>query len=137
MSRSSALSTSTEENFDALEAVRSLESLRIHAIRANDTGTMRRILDDQFLYISSTGQVYDKERYIRAVHTHRLTYSEDIELTETEHRVDGDLVIMAGMMHGHARLDGERQVYHLRSMRVWRRREAGWKLLAWQSSGLW
>jgi hypothetical protein len=39
-------------------------------------------------------------------------------------------------MLGHARLDGEAQVYHLRSMRVWRRRDGVWRLLAWQSSAL-
>jgi hypothetical protein len=48
--------------------------------------------------------------------------------------VDGDLVILVGMMLGHARLNGEQQVYHLRNMRVWRAHGSEWKLLAWQSS---
>ena len=47
--------------------------------------------------------------------------------------MDGDLVVVAGLMLGHARLDGEAKVYHLRSMRV---ASAGdWELLAWQSLG--
>ena len=50
---------------------------------------------------------------------------------------NGDLVILVEMMLGHARLDGEQQVYHLGNMRVWRAREAEWKLLAWQTSMLW
>jgi hypothetical protein len=37
-------------------------------------------------------------------------------------------------MLGHARLDGEAQALHLRSMRVWRRSDCEWRLLAWQSS---
>ena len=38
---------------------------------------------------------------------------------------------------GIARLDREPEVYHARTMRVWRRRPSGWRLLAWQSSALW
>jgi ketosteroid isomerase-like protein len=127
----------TSEDLTALEAVRKLERQRIEAIRTNDTKAMAAILDDAFIHINATGKLYDKADYIRAVENHGLTYSPDVELTETDHRVDGDLVIMAGKMLGHARLDGEAQVYHLRSMRVWRRRNDRWRLLAWQSSALW
>src|SRR3546814_4300199 len=97
---------------------------------------MAQVLDDKFLYINSAGEIYDKGKYLLAVRSHKLTYSIDVDLTETDHRIDGDVVILAGKMLGHARLDGEAQVYHLRSMRVWRRRNTGWKLLAWQSSAL-
>ena len=121
----------------ALEAVRALEKVRITAIRGNDADAMAGILDEKFIYITSTGKIYDRNSYTNAVRTHELTYSSDLQLTETDHRVDGDLVILVGMMLGHARLDGEQQVYHLRNMRVWRARGAEWKLLAWQSSVFW
>lgn len=126
--------TLTPTELTALEEVRELEQVRIAAIRSNDADAMARILDDKFLFINGDGRIYDKADYIRSVRYHELTYSADLELTETDHRVDGDLVILAGMMHGHALLKGEQQVYHLRNMRVWRAREAGWKLLAWQAS---
>jgi hypothetical protein len=119
-----------------LAALRQLEQRRIEAIRLNDVDAMSQILDDKFLYINSSGTIYDKDKYLRAVASHQLTYAGDVELTETDHRIDGDIVIIAGEMLGHARLDGEPQVYHLRSMRVWRHRKAGWKLLSWQSSTL-
>jgi hypothetical protein len=94
-------------------------------------------LDKQFIYINGSGKIYDRDSYTNAVRSHELTYSSDLQLTETDHRVDGDLVILVGMMLGHARLDGEQQVYHLRNMRVWRARGTDWKLLAWQSSVFW
>jgi len=128
---------STAEDQTALSSVRQLEAARMAAIRANDTKTMASLLDDQFLYINSSGTIYDKPTYLNAVGSHKLTYSPDVELTESDHRVDGDVIVIAGKMLGHARLEGEAQVYHLRSMRVWRRRASGWKLLAWQSSALW
>lgn len=121
----------------ALLAVRELEKTRIEAIRCNDADAMTSLLDEKFIYINGSGKIYDRSSYITAVRSHELTYSSDLELTETDHRVDGDLVILVGMMLGHARLDGEQQVYHLRNMRVWRARGAEWKLLAWQSSVFW
>ena len=125
-----------DEGAELLETLRALERRRIEAIRQNDVAMMSNILDDKFLYINSSGTVYDKQMYLHAVSSHQLTYSGDVDLTETDHRIDGDVVIIAGEMLGHARLDGEAQVYHLRSMRVWRRRDATWRLLAWQSSAL-
>lgn len=120
-----------------LTAVRELEKIRIAAIRTNDADAMTRIIDEKFIYINGSGNIYDRDAYVKAVRSHELTYSPDLQLTETDHRVDGDLVILAGVMLGHARLDGDHQVYHLRNMRVWRARGAEWKLLAWQSSVIW
>ena len=121
----------------ALQAVRELEKVRIVAIRDNDADAMAGILDEKFIYINGSGKIYDRDAYTTAVRSHELTYSSDLQLTETDHRVDGNLVILVGMMIGHARFDGEQQVYHLRNMRVWRARGAEWKLLAWQSSVFW
>ena len=113
-----------------------MERVRRTAIRENDADAMHRILDEKFIYINSDGTLFDKRSYTLAVRSHELTYSGDFDLTETDHRVDGDVIILVGMMLGHARLAGEQQVYHLRNMRVWRARGAAWKLLAWQSSEL-
>lgn len=129
--------TYTDMELHSLENVRALERGRIEAIRRNDADAMNEIIDEKFIYINGSGKIYDKDSYVTAVRTHELTYSSDLDLTETDHRVDGDLVILVGLMLGHARLDGEQQVYHLRNMRVWRARGAEWKLLAWQSSMLW
>ena len=135
--------TYTDIERDSLETVRALERVRIESIRKNDADAMKGIIDEKFIYIngsgsgSGSGKIYDRDSYVKAVRTHQLTYSSDLDLTETDHRVDGDLVILVGMMLGHARLDGEQQVHHLRNMRVWRARGAEWKLLAWQSSMLW
>jgi hypothetical protein len=129
--------TYTDTERHSLETVRALERVRIEAIRKNDADAMSRIIDDKFIYINGSGKIYDRDSYVNAVRSHELIYSSDLDLTETDYRVDGDLAILVGMMLGHARLDGEQQVYHLRNMRVWRARGAEWKLLAWQSSMLW
>lgn len=134
MSMSESRDDGSTEDLALLEAVRGLERRRIEAIRLNDVDEMSAILDDKFIYIDSDGNIYDKAKYLRVVGSHELTYSIDVELTETDHRVDHDVIIIAGQMLGHARLGGEPQVFHLRNMRVWRQREGHWRLLAWQSS---
>jgi hypothetical protein len=131
--------TGTKEAMaDAEDAVmtklRSLERRRIAAIRENDVAVMSTILHDKFLYITSNGTMYDKDTYLAAVGSHQLAYSRDLQLTETVHCLDNDVAIIAGEMLGHARLDGEAQLLHLRSMRVWRLADSEWRLLAWQSS---
>lgn len=128
--------TSAADDCEVLETLRALERRRIEAIRQNDVATMSSVLDDKFIYVNASGKIYDKQTYLTAVESHRLTYSSDVALTETDHRIDGDVVVIVGEMLGHARLEGEAEVFHLRSMRVWRRRADAWRLLAWQSSAL-
>ncbi|MEO6224687.1 MAG: nuclear transport factor 2 family protein, partial [Sphingomicrobium sp.] len=74
----------------ALEAVRELEKVRIVAIRDNNAEAMAEILDEKFIYINDSGKIYDRDSYTTAVRSHGLTYSSDLQLTETDHRVDGD-----------------------------------------------
>jgi hypothetical protein len=85
-----------------LDVVRQLEKNRIVAIRGNDADVMDQILDEKFLYINHDGTLYNKHSYTNAVRTHELTYSSDFDLTETDRRVDGDVIILVGMMLGHA-----------------------------------
>jgi hypothetical protein len=65
-----------------------------------------------------------------------ITYDSDLELTQTGYRVDGDLVILAGLMLGHARLDREQHIYRHRNMCLWRERRHDWKFLTSQSSAI-
>jgi hypothetical protein len=63
-----------------------------------------------------------------------LTYDRDFDVRETEVRVLDDVIILAGLMLGHSRLDGEQQVFHFPCIGVWRKDAGEWRMLAWQSS---
>jgi hypothetical protein len=121
---------------DCLDRVRVLERLRIEATRANDIDALARLLDDELIYINSVGDVYDKAGYLRAIATHALTYERDFNVRETENRNLDSIVILSGIMVGHARLDGEQQVFNFRCLSIWRRQFGDWRLVAWQSSSL-
>ena len=121
------------ENGD-LGHVRSLERRRIEAARANDAQTLAPILHDGLIYVNSAGEIYDKERYLSVIRTNCLTYEPDFDVLETDVRVLDNLIILAGTMVGHSRLEGEQQVLNFRSIGVWRKEPDDWQLLAWQSS---
>jgi len=119
---------------DDLKAVRELEQLRIEATRQNDPDVLAPLLHDQLIYVNSAGEVFDKERYLRSIRTHAVTYDRDFDVRETEVRALDDLIILAGVMLGHSRLDGELQVFHFPCLGIWRKDSGQWRMLAWQSS---
>ena len=119
---------------DDLNTVRQLEQLRIQATRENDADVLAPLLHEQLIYVNSIGAVFDKNRYLKSIRSHSLTYDRDFDVRETEVRVLDDVIILAGMMLGHSRLDGEQQVFHFPCIGVWRKDADHWRMLAWQSS---
>ena len=128
--------SATVADAGCLERVRALERLRIEATRLNDVAALAPLLDDDLIYVNSVGDVYDKEEYLAAIQSRKLTYERDFDVHETESRDLDDIVVLSGIMIGHARLDGEQQVFNFRCLSIWRRRLDDWKLVAWQSSSL-
>ena len=119
---------------DDLNTVRELEQCRIKATRENDAGALAQLLHEQLIYVNSAGAIFDKEGYLRSIRSHSLTYDHDFAVRETEVRVLEDVIILAGVMLGHSRLDGEQQVFHFPCVGVWRKDPDQWRMLAWQSS---
>jgi hypothetical protein len=117
-----------------LNAVRALERRRIELTRANDPDGLEPLLDDNLIYVNSAGGIYDKPGYLRKIRTSSLVYDEDFDVRETEIRIVDSLIIFAGVMLGHSRLEGEQQVLRFRCLAVWWKGPAGWRMLAWQSS---
>ena len=124
----------TDPKTSAIDEVRSLERRRIEATRDNDVDALAPLLDDALIYINSVGGISDKQRYLNDIRTHRLTYDRDFDVLETEWRTFDDLVILAGIMLGHSRFDGEQQVFHFRCLSIWRLSDSQWRMVAWQSS---
>lgn len=119
---------------DLLQEVRALERRRIEATRANDVEALAPLLHEGLIYINSVGQIYDKSAYLGAICTHALTYDVDFDVHETDCRAFDGLIILAGVMLGHSRLEGEQQVFRFRCISVWRKDADAWRMVAWQSS---
>ena len=71
---------------DDLSAVRELERLRIEATRQNDRGLLEQLLDEQFIYINSVGEVFGKDHYLGGIETRSPSYDRDFDVIETEVR---------------------------------------------------
>jgi hypothetical protein len=119
---------------DDLSLVRGLERRRVTATRTNDVAALAPLLHDRLIYVNSIGEIYDKPGYLQQIRTNSLSYDADFDVHEKEVRWLDNLVVMAGLMLGHARLEGEQQVFHCRCLSVWRNDADGWRMLAWQSS---
>lgn len=117
-----------------LENVRLLDQRRIRAAAANDIDALAPLLDDELVYVANSGMVFNKQQYLNALRTNRLSYSEDFNVRPTEYRMFNGFIILVGVMLGHARLNGEQQVFHCRCLSVWRHHADGWKMVVWQSS---
>ena len=117
-----------------LDTVRALERRRIEMMRANDADALEPLLDENLIYVNSLGGMYDKPSFLRKIRTNCLTYDDDFDVRETEIRLLDNLIIFAGVMLGHSRLEGEQQVLRFPCLAVWRKDDAGWRMLAWQSS---
>jgi hypothetical protein len=126
--------TSENPKLAPLETVRGLERRRIEATGANDVAALEPLLDDSLIYINSVGDIFEKQRYLHALETHRLAYDKDFDVQESEFRALEGLVILVGVMLGHSRLDGEQQVFHFRCISIWREQAGEWRMVAWQSS---
>jgi ketosteroid isomerase-like protein len=124
----------TDVETTELDAVRALERRRIEVTRLNDADALEPLLDEHLIYVNSAGEIDGKPDYLRKIRTNCLSYDEDFDVRETEVRVLDNLIIFAGVMLGHSRLQGEQQVLRFRSLAVWRKGEAGWRMIAWQSS---
>jgi hypothetical protein len=103
-------------------------------MRANDADALETLLDENLIYVNSVGGIYDKPSFLRKIRTNGLTYDDDFDVRETEVRVLDNLIIFAGVMLGHSRFQGEQQVLRFRCLSIWRKDEAGWRMIAWQSS---
>ena len=117
-----------------LDTVRALERRRIELMRANDADALEPLLDENLIYVNSLGGMYDKPSFLRKIRTNCLTYDDDFDIRETEVRLLDNVIIFAGVMLGHSRLEGEQQVLRFPCLAVWRKDDAGWRMLAWQSS---
>jgi hypothetical protein len=124
----------TQVDMTVLDKVRALERCRIRLMRTNDADALEPLLDENLIYVNSVGGIYDKPSFLRKIRTNGLTYDADFDVRETEVRVLDNLIIFAGVMLGHSRLEGEQQVLRFRSLAVWRKDTLGWRMIAWQSS---
>ena len=105
-----------------------LEARRLELTRTNDAEGLAALIAPDMIYVHESGRLYQGDEYIAAIRSHGLTYASDVSFEEETSRDLGDSFIAIGHMGGHARLEGEAQVFHLRYLAVWVRIDGAWRL---------
>ena len=108
--------------------VGNLEALRLKLTRENDADGMEKVIAPDMIYVHESGRVFPGSDYVREMRSRGLSYGADVTMEADEQRLLGDSFLAIGRMGGHARLEGEQQVFNIRYLAVWVRRAGEWKL---------
>jgi ketosteroid isomerase-like protein len=107
---------------------------RSDALVAKDADALRRLLHEDFLYVTATGDVVDREEYLG-----RFVLDEQVRwLSQTLHEprvaVAGDTAVITGLVHDVAQWGDNAVDATFRTTMTWVRAGGGWRCLAGHTS---
>ncbi|MGQ0547517.1 MAG: nuclear transport factor 2 family protein [Betaproteobacteria bacterium] len=112
-----------------------LEDERYGAMLAKDLKTLERLLDEELVYIHSSGVADGKESYLRGLREGLWDYQQ-IGRTEQSVKLAGDAALVFNRLAISIRVRGAQKELDTRALAVWVRRAGGWRLIALQSAAL-
>ncbi len=118
-----------------LEEARSAENTRLQAMVAKDIPTLLNLLDDELIYVHSTGRSLTKTDYISHVEDKGFAYL-SIESSPDKSIIRNGTAILVERVSASMRLPSREDPVHakLAVLTVWRSSSTGWKLLSSISS---
>jgi ketosteroid isomerase-like protein len=119
----------------ALDDVRALERARISAMLKGDHQSIAQYLDQDLIYVHSTGLVDGRDSYLASLKEGKYVY-ERIEVIEERHAEGADFVALVQILSVVIRVAGAdatptRQVA---ASSLWRRSQGQWKLVTMQAT---
>jgi ketosteroid isomerase-like protein len=112
-----------------------LEEERYAAMLAKDVKTLERLLDDELVYMHSSGVADTKESYLRGLREGVWDYQR-IQRSEQTVKVSGDLALVFNRLAISIRIRGAQKELDNRALAVWLRRGGTWRLVALQSGAV-
>ena len=111
------------------------EDERYAAMLAKDVAALELLLDEQLVYMHSSGVADSKESYIRGLREGVWDYQR-IGRTDQTVKVSGDTAVVFNRIAISIKVRGERKALDNRALAVWVRRGGAWRLLALQSGAV-
>ncbi len=108
---------------------------RIAALLAKDTTTLNDLLDDELVYVHSTGVADTKTSYLEGLVTGVWDYHK-LEIRNTRFVVHNATVLVFCRMAIDITVRGQFRSFESNALLVWVERPNGWKLAAVQSSSI-
>jgi ketosteroid isomerase-like protein len=119
----------------ALDDVRALERARLSAMLKGDGQSIAQYLDQDLIYVHSTGLVDSRDSYLSSLKDGKYVY-EKIEVIEERHVQGTDFILLLQILSVVIRVAGAgaaspRQVA---TSSLWRRTQGQWKLASMQAT---
>jgi ketosteroid isomerase-like protein len=103
------------------------------AVKVNDANTMDRILDDDFVVVLGTGQIYTKSDLLDMARTKRVQYEHQEESDQTV-RVWGDTAVVTAKLWLKGVDQGKPFDWHVWFSDTYVRTPSGWRYVHGQAS---
>ena len=111
------------------------DAARRAAMVSGDADTLAALLADDLSWTHSSGKTDNKTDFL-AVITGGSTVYHSLDTRDVSVRQFGDVYLLDGVVFGDVTKDGQDKQLLNRFLTVWQHRDAGFVLLAWQSTGL-
>jgi ketosteroid isomerase-like protein len=118
-----------------VKEIERLEDERYAAMLARDLKTLERLLDEQLVYMHSSGVADSKRSYLTGLREGVWDYQR-IARTEQSVKVSGDTALVFNRLAISIKVRGVQKDLDNRALAVWTRREGAWRLLALQSGAV-
>jgi ketosteroid isomerase-like protein len=117
------------------DEVRAADARRIAAMVDGDVAALGSLLADDLTYTHSSGQVENEEQFLAAISSGKLDY-ESIVPSDVQVRIYGNTAVMTGRADIKVKVQGNPAAFGSRFTSVWVKGDAGWRMVAWQSTRL-
>ena len=112
-----------------VEQLWALEANRHEAMTTKDVAALERLLDDDLIYVHSTGRLMTKGEYLDHVKSDDFAYLSIVPATERQCAVSSQMVMLVQQVEAAILLRGKRVATKLSVTAIWRLSGAGWKLV--------
>jgi uncharacterized protein (TIGR02246 family) len=118
------------------EEVRDADSRRMEAMVKGDVQALEPLLAPDLTYTHSTGELQSREVFLESISSGRLDYVSMVP-SDVRVRTLGDrAAVITGRVDVKLIAQGKENAVALRFTSVWVKNEAGWRIVAWQSTRL-
>lgn len=120
---------------DTKEIIRALDAERMGAMVAGDLETLGRILADDLSYVHTSAAIDTKSSILESIDNGRLNYQK-MAARNVKVRDYGDAAVVRGEADVEVTSGGNDLAFSLEFTEVYVNGDAGWQMVAWQSTRL-
>lgn len=128
------MSPNDQDKLIEIKEIAAIEEARVSAILAEDIGYLDRLMDDECTCVDWRGTPQSKQEYLASLQNHALEFDLLVNVQNDIKQWD-DFAVVTGTYFNKVRSHGDCEPpRYLRHLRVYRRDNGRWRLLAHQAT---